>query len=268
MLICIDAGHGLHTAGKRCLKSIDPNETREWVLNARIADLLQGLLVAYDCTTMRGDDPTGAKDVTLGDRVLAANKAKADLYLSVHHNAGVKGGAGGGTVVYVAKGSSNQSKVVQKAVYERTVAATGLRGNRSDPTPEMGLYVLRYTTMPAVLIECGFMDSTADTPIILTEEFAYKTACGLCEALVEVYGLDKEKQGQTVEIAVPVLKRGSKGIHVSTLQTLLADKGYLCGVDGSFGPETDKAFRNWQGTAGLEADGSCGPASWARLLGG
>lgn len=267
MLICIDAGHGLHTAGKRCLKSIDPNETREWVLNARIADKLQGLLAAYNCATMRVDDKTGAKDVTLGDRVLAANKAKADLYLSIHHNAGIKGGSGGGTVVYVAKGCQAQSKTVQEAVYRRTVAATGLRGNRSNPTPEMGLYVLRYTTMPAILIECGFMDSATDTPVILTEGFADQTACGLCEALVEVYGLGKE-QTRSVEIAVPVLKRGSEGNHVSTVQTLLADKGYLCGVDGSFGPETDKAFRSWQRAAGLEADGSCGPASWGKLLGG
>lgn len=270
MLICIDAGHGLHTAGRRCLKRIDPNETREWVLNARIADKLQGLLSAYNCATMRADDPTGAKDVTLGDRVLSANKAKADLYLSIHHNAGIKGGSGGGTVVYVAPGCQAQSKTVQAAVYSRTVAATGLRGNRADPTPEMGLYVLRFTTMPAVLIECGFMDSTADTPVILTEGFAEKTARGLCEAIVEVYRLDKQaqEQTQTVEIAVPVLKRGSKGNHVSTLQTLLADKGYLCGVDGSFGPETDNVFRHWQGAVGLEADGSCGPASWDKLLGG
>jgi len=36
MLICIDAGHFLGTPGKRCLKSIDPNETREWVLNDNI----------------------------------------------------------------------------------------------------------------------------------------------------------------------------------------------------------------------------------------
>ena len=40
MLICIDAGHGLHTPGKRCLKSLDPRETREWRLNARVADKL------------------------------------------------------------------------------------------------------------------------------------------------------------------------------------------------------------------------------------
>ena len=44
MLIYIDAGHGRHTAGKRCLKRIDPEETREWVLNSRVADKLQALL--------------------------------------------------------------------------------------------------------------------------------------------------------------------------------------------------------------------------------
>ena len=35
--IAIDAGHGLYTEGKRCLKSLDPNETREWQLNERVA---------------------------------------------------------------------------------------------------------------------------------------------------------------------------------------------------------------------------------------
>ena len=36
--IALTAGHYKYTAGKRCLKSIDPNETREWWLNDRIAD--------------------------------------------------------------------------------------------------------------------------------------------------------------------------------------------------------------------------------------
>ena len=189
MLICIDAGHYLGTLGKRCLKSIDPGETREWVLNARVADKLQARLAGYDCQTMRVDDPTGSKDVTLGDRVLAANRARADLYLSIHHNAGIKGGSGGGISVFVAPGCQKLSRTVQRAVYESTVAATGLRGNRADPIREENYYVLRYTTMPAVLGEFGFMDSTTDTPIILTEKYADQVADGITAALVEVYGL-------------------------------------------------------------------------------
>ena len=194
MLICIDAGHYLGTLGKRCLKSIDPGETREWVLNARVADKLQARLAGYDCQTMRVDDTVGAKDVTLPQRVKAANSAGADLYLSIHHNAGIGGGPGGGIVVYTAPGASSQSRVVQRAVYDRTVAATGLKGNRSNPTPEKNLYVLNHTTMPAVLGEFGFMDSTTDTPIILTEKHADQVADGITAALMEVYGLKEVEE--------------------------------------------------------------------------
>ena len=88
MLICIDAGHYIGTPGKRCLKSIDPGETREWTLNSRVADKLEAILAGYSCQTMRVDDVTGKRDVTLSQRVAAANRAKADVYLSIHHNAG------------------------------------------------------------------------------------------------------------------------------------------------------------------------------------
>lgn len=187
MLICIDAGHGLYTAGKRCLKSIDSNETREWVLNARIADRLVELLSGYDCETMRVDDPTGETDIPLLDRVKAANRAKADVYVSIHHNAGIKGGSGGGIVVFAARNASEESVKLQESVYRHTVALTGLKGNRSDGLPVKDLYVLRNTKMPAVLGEFGFMDSTSDTPDILTPEHTENTAQGILDALREVY---------------------------------------------------------------------------------
>lgn len=196
MLICIDAGHGLDTPGKRCLKSIDPHETREWTLNSRIADKLQARLAGYrDCATMRVDDITGKTDVATMARPKAANAAKADLYLSIHHNAGIKGGSGGGIVVYVMRDTKNeQSRKVQEAVYRHTVAATGLRGNRANPIAEANLGVLRASNMPAVLGEFGFMDSTHDTPIILTERFADQVADGIVAALAEVYGLKEVEE--------------------------------------------------------------------------
>ena len=190
MLICIDAGHGRNTAGKRCLKRIDPGETREWVLNSRIAGKLQTLLAGYDCTTMRVDDVTGETDVSLASRVSAANCAKADVYVSIHHNAGINGGSGGGIVVYIHPNHQKQSEVVQEAVYRHLIAQTGLKGNRDNPLAEANHQVTRETEMPAILCECGFMDSTTDTPIILTEEFADKAARGLRDALAEVYGLN------------------------------------------------------------------------------
>ena len=209
MLIAIDAGHYMGTPGKRCLKTIDPGETREWALNARAADKVQQRLEAYDCNTMRVDDVTGQEEVTLYERVRAANRAGADVYLSIHHNAGIKGGSGGGIVVYVCPGVGEDTTSLQRAVYEHTVASTGLRGNRSQPLGVANFYVLVNTTMPAVLGEFGFMDSTTDTPIILTEEYADQLADGIVAALVEQYQL-KEVDNVTYEEWVAFAERYRK----------------------------------------------------------
>lgn len=189
MIICLDAGHFLNTPGKRCLKSIDPNETREWVLNDRIARKVQSNLSKYDCIVMRVDDTTGKKEVTLHERVTAANKANATCYVSIHHNAGILGGDGGGIVVYAHPQTDSFTREFQKTVYDHLIATTNLSGNRSNPCALSDLYVLRNTVMTAVLCECGFMDSTVDTPIILTDDFAAKAAKGIAEALIETYNI-------------------------------------------------------------------------------
>lgn len=78
-------------------------------------------------------------------------------------------------------------------------------------------------------------------------------------------------EGNTVDITLSVLKRGSKGAEVWTLQTLLNGLGYglgRYGVDGDFGGATETAVRQYQKNKGLEADGIVGRATWERLLKG
>lgn len=75
------------------------------------------------------------------------------------------------------------------------------------------------------------------------------------------------KGGNTVTVELPVLKKGSKGASVKTLQQLLNAKDYSCGaVDGSFGSKTDAALRKYQKAMGLSVDGSCGKNTWSALL--
>ena len=155
--IAIDAGHGHYTAGKRCMKSLDPQQTREHDLNDRVADRVEAYLAAYDCKVLRTDDATGAKDISLSARVKAANAAGADVFISIHHNAGCNGSASGGTVVYHYGGTARAAQARQ--LYKAVVDRTGLAGNRSKTVVKNGYYVLKKTSMPAFLIENGFMDS-------------------------------------------------------------------------------------------------------------
>ncbi len=62
------------------------------------------------------------------------------------------------------------------------------------------------------------------------------------------------------------LRRGATGWAVARLQWELDARGYdPKGIDGSFGPGCDAALRACQKDLGLEADGSCGPATLAVL---
>ena len=184
--IALSAGHGRNTAGKRCLKSLDPKETREWVLNSRIADKVETLLKNYSgYELMRLDDRSGVTDVSLSKRSQSANKFKANFYLAIHANAGVNGGKGGGIVAFTYTSPSAESLEWQKALYNELIKHTGLRGNRSVPLAKANLHECREPYMPAVLLELGFMDSSTDVPIILTERFADQCAKAIVDVIVK-----------------------------------------------------------------------------------
>lgn len=191
--IALTAGHYRGTPGKRCLKSLDPNETREWILNDRIADKIEKLLQGYTgWELIRTDDTTGKKEISLTARTNAANNFKADVYISIHHNAGIKGGSGGGIVAYTYTNVGETTKAWQKELYNALIEATGLKGNRSRPLAKANKHEVRETVMPAVLLELGFMDSKTDVPVILTEAYADKCAGAIVKVLAERGKLEKK----------------------------------------------------------------------------
>jgi len=64
----------------------------------------------------------------------------------------------------------------------------------------------------------------------------------------------------------PMIRQGSKGVYVCTLQDALNTVGsYNVGIDGVFGPKTVGAVREFQRTANLPADGIVGCATWTAL---
>ena len=80
-----------------------------------------------------------------------------------------------------------------------------------------------------------------------------------------------ETEENTVNIEIPVVKKGSKGKEIKTLQRLLISLGYSCGtsgVDGDFGSATDKAVKSYQSAKKLDVDGIVGKATWTSILKG
>lgn len=201
--IALTAGHYMNTPGKRCMKKLDPKETREWWLNDRIADKVEKLLKNYTgYQLLRTDDTTGKKNISLTARTNAANNFRADIYISIHHNAGIAGGKGGGIVAIAYTKANAESISWRDELYAELIAATGLKGNRATPKAKQNLHEVRETKMPAVLLELGFMDSATDVPIILSEKFADQCAEAIVKVLVKRGGL-KIKVVEQPKPAVP-----------------------------------------------------------------
>ena len=301
--LALNAGHGMNTAGKRCLKKLDKNSTREWYLNSRICEKIEEKLEEFDgVKILRLDDRTGQKDIALKKRTDAANTFLADFYLSIHHNAGINGKSGGGIEAYIYTKAGSESNDWQKALYKAVVAKTNLKGNRAQGIKKANLHECRESNMPCVLLECGFMDSKTDVPIILTEKFAQNVADACVEVIVSKAKLKKVAtksstpqtsknnkilawQKAAIKDGFAFKKYGADGIWgdecVSVAKsavckkrltykyknlTEIVQKAVGVKADGKFGSKTQKAVKEFQKKNKLIIDGSVGLTTWQKIL--
>lgn len=297
--LALNAGHGKHTQGKRCMKSLDKTETREWALNSRICEKIESLLKEYSSYELiRLDDKTGESDIPLRQRTNTANGFGADFYLSIHHNAGIKGGAGGGIETYVYTAASKESLEWQTDLYETLLEKTGLKGNRSNGKRKANLHECRESKMPCVLIECGYMDSKTDVPLILSDDFATKVAEACVEVIVKKAALKKKAnsvpyenkiyfwQKAAIKDGFKFSKYGADGKWGSECEkvaqkavckkrlsykyknlTKLVQEAVGVTADGKFGLKTKTAVMAFQIKNKLLADGIVGLESWKKILG-
>ena len=190
MKIVLDAGHGLRTAGKQT-----PDGEKEWSFNNTVLLAAQLKLLTIDhMQLLRVDDATGKVDIPLHIRTDRANAWKADLYISFHHNAhtGTWGDWGGvETYTMDAVGANPKSVQLAQLIQPSVVRAMDLR---SRGVRKKNLHVLRETTMPAILIEGGFMDSRTDIETLRNPKRLQAQGEAIATAIIEYFGLLKKSE--------------------------------------------------------------------------
>jgi N-acetylmuramoyl-L-alanine amidase len=183
-IIALDDGHGIQTSGKRTPVTPDGKQMRENEFNKRVIQLLDAHLKRAGFKTVLVA-PTDA-DTSLSQRVKTANNAKADLYVSVHANANTGNwGSWGGIETYTY--NKGESLRIGKVIHKYLLQGTQLR----DRGVKDGswLYVIKNTSMPAVLVEAGFMDNLYEARLLMSEAYRQETAEELARAICEAYAV-------------------------------------------------------------------------------
>lgn len=171
--VILDPGHGIETAGK-CAPDKSYYE-HEFNLDMafRIKKILERHNVEVSLTR------STENDVSLANRVNMANKIKdLDLFVSLHSNAsgnGVVWTEPSGYGIYTSKAG---------AAAGRNIAAGKLIARAKETSIKLwgnglfhdGLYVLKYTNAPAILVEHGFHTNKAETELLRTSEYRQKLA--------------------------------------------------------------------------------------------
>jgi len=194
----IDAGHGgLHpetdeyqTRGKRSPTFPSASKYKgevlyEGVRNRKVLEYLKPLLkkqnISYSVVSEEW------RDIPLSERVIKANQIATEkencIYLSIHHNAYGKGwnNAHGISTYHFPKSEKGfrlasvfQSRIVEEMKW------------RSRGVKNANFYVLKYTKMPAVLTENGFMTNLKEAEVLMSDKGSKRIAMAHFEAIQEI----------------------------------------------------------------------------------
>ncbi len=119
---------------------------------------------------------------SLRARVDGAEAFNADLFLSIHTNAAVSSEASGTEALVYRLGTSTEE--LAEDIVEEITELTGLRDRGVIARP--GLYVLKETSMPAVLVELGFISNPSDAALMRDNPGLF--AEGIYRGMNEFYG--------------------------------------------------------------------------------
>lgn len=173
-LIVLDPGHGGEDEG--CMRGDILEKELNLEIALRAAARLRDL--GFEVRLTREDNDT---ELTLEERVAAAENAGADIYVSIHQNAcEEKESAVKGIETWYC-GGTEDSRRLAKLVHGEVLKKTGAKERNLCETGE--LYVIRETSMPSCLIETGFLSNREEQKLLSDPAYQDKIAAGIAEGV-------------------------------------------------------------------------------------
>lgn len=191
-VIVVDPGHGGVDPGVAG-KSGVPEKDIVLEISRRLADNLSqaGAMVLMTRETDADlSDPGTTSLMTkkredLERRVAFANNNRADLYISIHVNSFPAANRSGAQVYYQpgAAGGGKAGRYIQSEL------SLVLKNTGRQPT-EVNYYITRNTSMPAVVVEAGYISNEAEEKLLLDPAYQAKLAWAIYAGAVKYFAME------------------------------------------------------------------------------
>ena len=166
----IDAGHGGFDRG-----GIPGQRVPEKIVALDVAQRLEKRLrqAGYRVVMTRDSDVF----VPLGERARIANSYRDAIFVCIHFNSATRVGANGIETYYYSINSAALAANIHRQVVSGTTSDN--RGIR-----RRGYFVLRRTSIPAVLVECGFLTNPTEAQLALDSTYRQRLADRIADGVM------------------------------------------------------------------------------------
>ncbi|MCL2851978.1 MAG: N-acetylmuramoyl-L-alanine amidase [Defluviitaleaceae bacterium] len=182
-VVLLDPGHGGWDPGK-----VGDGDVLEKNINLEIALKLQSLLEQGGATVLMTrieDEALGrGKQSDLRARSTLAGAPGVDIIISIHQNS-YPSEKVTGTQVFFYEGSE-RSRRLAELIQAEVKTFLGQLTNR-EAQSNSSYYILKQTNIPAVIVECGFLSSPAETRLLVDGEYQERMAWAIYKGILEYF---------------------------------------------------------------------------------
>ena len=171
--VVLDAGHGGEDGG-----TVEQTATEKEINLAVVLKMRELLENQGICVVLTREQDIFIK---LEERVRVANGEKADLFVSIHCNYYEKDSSIYGLECYYCKGAED-GKYYAERILDTIEKSGEIVSRNAKPS---GYYILKNTTVPAVLVEAGYLSNYNERNQLMSGEYQGKLAQELVEGIVE-----------------------------------------------------------------------------------
>ena len=144
---------------------------------------------------------TRADDSALGERKTSdmagrktiVNESNGDLLVSIHQNSFTKSSVSGPQVFYY--DNSSRSKELAGFIQRRLIEFLEVSKKRVEKSND-GYYMLKQTSIPAVIVECGFLSNDDERAKLLDEKYQQKVAWAIYMGVLDYFEAEKSGDGE------------------------------------------------------------------------